>query len=174
MERNAGFTLFDLIVTVAVVAVLSVTAVPAFGRLLLDGQMTARVNALVHGVHLAKQSAHVRLADIVLCKSGDGHRCVHDGDWHDGWIVFVNVDEDHPPQHAEDEPILTAGGAWPHGAITANRDVFIFRAATTRSTNGTLVFCDRRGPEAARALIISYTGRPRISRRAPGKRPLLC
>jgi hypothetical protein len=40
--------------------------------------------------------------------------------------------------------------------------------------NGTVTFCDTRGPAAARAVIISYTGRPRVSDRGPGRRPLVC
>lgn len=174
MHRHAGFTLADLAVTVAVVAVLTTLAVPALDRLLMDSRMTAQVNALVHAIHLAKQSAHLRLADVALCKSPDGRRCAHGGEWTEGWLLFVNSDGDRPPQVTGDEPTLAAGGTYAGGTITANRDAFMFRPAAIRSTNGTFVFCDRRGAEAARALIVSYTGRPRTARRGPGGRALIC
>ncbi len=174
MERQAGFTLADLVLTVAIVAALATIALPALDRLLLESRMTSQVNALVHGIHLAKQSAHLRLTDIALCKSPEGRRCAHGGDWTDGWLLFVNTDGDRPPQVTGDEPALAAGGAFAGGTITANRDAFVFRPAAIRSTNGTFVFCDRRGAEAARALIVSYTGRPRTARRGPGGRALRC
>lgn len=174
MDRQTGFTLADLLLAVGLIAMLSVTAVPAFTDILLDARMTQQVNGLVHGVHLARQAAHVRLADIALCKSPDGRRCAHAGSWHDGWLLFENTDRDRPPQVDDEEPSLASGGAWPAGTIRSNREYYVFRPATIRSSNGTLTFCDRRGTDEARALIVSYTGRPRTARRAPGDRPLIC
>jgi len=40
--------------------------------------------------------------------------------------------------------------------------------------NGTLVFCDPRGSSSARAIVISHTGRPRVSRRDSSNKPLKC
>lgn len=174
MDRQAGFTLADLIITLGLLSVLTATAVPAFTEILLESRMTRQVNGLVHGVHLAKQSAHMRLAEVVLCKSPDGQSCGHGGKWHDGWLLFVNSNRDHPPIVGDDEPRLASGGYWTGGKMTANRNFFVFRPGSYRSTNGTFVFCDRRGADAARALIVSYTGRPRTNRRAPGGRPLIC
>jgi hypothetical protein len=37
-----------------------------------------------------------------------------------------------------------------------------------------VVFCDRRGAAAAKAVIVSYTGRPRVDRLAPDGKPLQC
>ena len=174
MDRQTGFTLADLLITVGLLGILSVTAVPAFTNVLLSARMTDQVNSLVHAVHLAKQAAHMRLTEVALCRSADGRQCRHSGPWHEGWLLFVNTDGDTPPQIAASEPVLASAGAWPGGTISANRQFFVFRPATIRSTNGTLTFCDRRGGDAARALIISYTGRPRTTRRAPGNGPLTC
>lgn len=169
-----GMTLAELLLTVALAAIVMGIAVPVFTRLLLDARMTAQVNALVHGIHLGKQSARIRLSDIALCKSIDGQNCAHDRAWHDGWILFENRDRDHPPSVGPDEPVLAAGAPWTDGSITANRLHFVFRPFVIRSTNGTLTFCDRRGATAARAVIISPTGRPRTAGTGPGNRKLSC
>lgn len=174
MHRPTGFTLADLVIAVGLVAILSTTAVPTFRQVLLDARMTAQVNGLVHAVHLAKQTAHVRLAEVVLCPSPDGRQCVDDGQWQNGWLLFVNENRDDPPQVTAGEATLAAGGVFDRGHVRANRHYFYFRAATTRSTNGTFTFCDDRGADHARALIVSYTGRPRTSRRAPGGKSLIC
>ena len=60
------------------------------------------------------------------------------------------------------------------GSIVGNRPYFDFRPIMRRSTNGTLVFCDERGPAAARAVIVSYTGRPRVDTVAADGARLVC
>ena len=62
----------------------------------------------------------------------------------------------------------------PAGTITSNRPAYSFRPVHQGLVNGTLLFCDREGGAAARAIIISPTGRPRVSRRDSDNRPLHC
>ena len=49
--------------------------------------------------------------------------------------------------------------------IMSNRKGFSLRSTQLRATNGTLIFCDRAGRAESRALVISYTGRPRVTRK---------
>ena len=174
MQRNCGLLLIDLLLTLALVSLLLSIAVPTFTGLLLDARMTSSINSLVHAIHLGKQSAGTRLSDIALCKSANGRTCAHERHWQDGWALFENRDRDHPPAIDLHEPILAIGGSFVSGTIAANREYFIFRPFNIRSTNGTLTFCDRRGVDAARALIISPTGRPRTAASGPSNRRLQC
>ena len=171
---NAGLTLPELLITLMILAVLSVTAVPAFTDLILNQRMTNQVNRLVHGVHLAKRSAHQFTADVVLCKSPDGLQCDHSARWQAGWIVFIDDGGERPPRVDPGERVLEAAGPFDSGTISANRSHFVFRPFETRSTNGTVVFCDRRGAHRARAVVVSPTGRPRSVRRGPREEPLAC
>ena len=52
---------------------------------------------------------------------------------------------------------------WRSGRITSNRLAYSFRPYTQGVVNGTIMFCDARGPDHARAIIVSHTGRPRIA-----------
>src|SRR5690606_20259786 len=106
------------------------------------------------------------------CKTADFQRCGGDEIGYDrGWMLFVNEDDLRPPHRAPSEPLLLAHTPAPGTAISANRQLFEFRPFRTRSTNGTVTFCDRRGE--SRAVIVSYTGRPRVSASGPG-RELAC
>src|SRR5690606_35721876 len=86
-----------------------------------------------------------------------------------GFMVFVNEDDARPPSRSANEPLLRAFTAAPKLRISANREIFEFRPFRQRSTNGTVTFCDRRGAAEARAVIVSYTGRPRVSEAGPGR-----
>jgi len=61
-----------------------------------------------------------------------------------------------------------------HNKVTANRYSFAFRTTVLRTTNGTLIFCDkaRRAPPVA--LIVSYIGRPGVSRIDRNGKPYKC
>lgn len=172
--RTEGLTLIELLVTLTIVSVIAMAGVPTLRDLVLAQRMTSSLNGFVHSIFLAKHSAHTRKTETVICKSPTGRRCEPDADWSDGWLVFVNLDRDRPALIDADEPVLAIGNAFAHGSILANRREFVFRAFEIRSTNGTLVFCDARGAASARALVISYTGRPRIATMRPGGGALTC
>ena len=86
-------------------------------------------------------------------------------------MVYVNLDDDYPPRRSAVEPLIFVHAAEIAGTIVSNRPYYEFRPGR-RSTNGTIVFCDARGATAARAVIVSYTGRPRVSARDADGRPL--
>jgi hypothetical protein len=88
--------------------------------------------------------------------------------------VFADRDSKRPPQRSDDETLIYAYRPALLGSIVGNRPYFDFRPIMRRSTNGTLVFCDERGAAAARAVIVSYTGRPRVDTLAADGSRLVC
>jgi type IV fimbrial biogenesis protein FimT len=147
------------------------SGVPALRALLLDAALTADVNAWVLAVQVARSEASKRGRPVIVCGTPDGVQC--GGALDSGWMVFVNVDDDHPPRRSSADPLLYSHGVEIEGSIVSNRPFYEFRVGR-RSTNGTVVFCDARGASAARAVIVSYTGRPRVDRRDGSRRPLSC
>lgn len=172
---DRGFTLLESIIALSVAAVLLGVAVPAFRGLWLDSQRTVAVNAVVHGIFLARSTAVQRGGTVSICRSFDGQTCSNGtANWQHGWMVFVNLDQDEPPVRDTSEPVLLSQAAWREGTITSNRRSYSFRSHYNRVINGTLVFCDRRGPAQARAIVINNAGRPRIARQQSDGRPLRC
>jgi type IV fimbrial biogenesis protein FimT len=164
MRRPRGLTLWELLCTLAIAAVALTVGVPSFRFFLLDARLEADVNAWVLAVQLARSEAFKRGRPVIVCKTDDTWRCGDSGLPIDaGWMVYVNLDDDYPPQRSATEPLLYVHDAELTGTVLSNRPYYEFRVGR-RSTNGTVVFCDRRGAAAARAVIISYTGRPRVAR----------
>ncbi len=175
MNRCRGVTLLELLIVLMVAGVLAAAAVPGLGAFILNARRTADVNGFVTAVQLARSEAFKRGRTVVLCKTADGTHCGgSDVDFDQGWMVFVNDGSESPPRRDADEPQLYAYRPEMAGSITANRRLFEFRPFGRRSTNGTVTFCDRRGAGQARAVIVSFTGRPRVTRSGPGLRPLTC
>jgi type IV fimbrial biogenesis protein FimT len=175
MHKPYGVTLIELLTTVAVLGIVSTLAAPSFTNLRLNSARTAAVNGFFHSLFLARSEAIKRGTVVSLCKSRDGQRCTNSAaPWSEGYVVFVNTDRDEPAQIDAGEEVLQIMEPWPTGRITSNRQAFSFRPYTQGVVNGTVVFCDLRGGEHARAIIISHTGRPRISQRDASNRPLSC
>jgi len=175
MDRRRGFTLPELVFSLAVVAGLLSWGVPSFREFQRNAARTREVNQFIQAVYLARSEAIKRNGVVSLCPSTDGDHCGPGGTpWHAGWIVFVNLDHDSPAVRDDDEELLRVYAPWGGGAVTANRSTLSFRPFGQMGVTATVTFCDERGAAAARAVIISQTGRPRVSSRSASNGPLTC
>jgi len=172
-RSSSGLSLWELLWCLGIAGTLLGAAVPAFRDVVAASRRTADINGFVTSVQLARSEAAKRAEAVVLCKTADGRRCAGDKLRYDaGWMVFVNTDRARPPERGDADDLLLRYQPRSRGSITSNRRLYEFRAFGWRSTNGTVTFCDGLG--RARAVIVSYTGRPRIDDEGPGGRPLSC
>ena len=169
-----GYSLYELLITMGVFALVLTLGIPSFGKIVANHRLRVEVDALFHAVHLARKESIVRRRAVTLCPTHDGEHCAGGFDWSDGWMMFVNLDRDRPARRDDGEPVLRHHTAILHNEITANRRSFSFRTTALRATNGTIVVCDRTRRVAPRALIVSYTGRPRVSLTDRRGRPWNC
>ena len=175
MERHRGITLPELVFAMAIVAGLLGWGVPSFRELQRNVERTREVNQFVQAVYLARSEAIKRNGVVSLCpSSGDGQCAPAGAPWQRGWIVFVNRDRDSPAVRDAGEDLLRIYAPWDRGAVTANRATLSFRPFGQLGVTATFTFCDDRGPPAARAVIVSQAGRPRVSDRNASGRPLAC
>ena len=175
MRTTAGFTLWELLCTLSIAGILLGLAVPSFHAFVLDSRRTSDVNGFVLAVQVARSEAIKRGETVVLCQTFDGLQCGNDElGYGSGWLVFADLDKTRPPQRSDAESLIYVYQPTLIGTIVANREYFDFRPIQKRSTNGTIVFCDERGAAAAKAVIVSYTGRPRVDTVDPAGEPLVC
>lgn len=173
--RHRGFSLLELLCALLVGSVVLGLGGPALTSLALDGRRTADVNALITAFQLARSESAKRGLPVVVCPSAGMQRCASAGSPFElGWLVFVNPGDESPAEIDADDTVLHAYSPASSGTIRSNRPLYIFRPYFRRGTNGTITFCDRRGQAAARAVIVSYTGRPRVAATGPGGRALEC
>lgn len=96
-----GFTLVELMVTLAVATILIAVAVPAFGGLIASNRLGTAANELSSMLALSRDEAIRRGRSVTLCR-GDQGGCDGDGDWASGWVVFVDADRDQAPDTRAD------------------------------------------------------------------------
>lgn len=86
--RNKGFTLFELMITMAVVGIVAALAIPGFTEQIRNSRSVNIANEFVDTISFARVQAASRPARVSICASNNGTACV--GDWKDGYIVFVD------------------------------------------------------------------------------------
>src|SRR5688572_16029390 len=88
-RRVSGFTLIELMVTIAVASVLLGIAVPSFNQLIVTNRLTAQANEVVSAINFARSEAIKRNTSISFCRtsSATATTCAASaGNWQD-WIV---------------------------------------------------------------------------------------
>lgn len=90
--RSHGFTLVELLVTVAIVGVLAALAAPGMTRFLSKRSVASASSNVASDMRFARAEAVKRSQKVTMCRSTDGASCSGTGNWADGWIVFQDTD----------------------------------------------------------------------------------
>lgn len=90
--EQRGVTLVELLVTVAVAAILLVVALPSFESTFRSNRLSVTSNELTASLSLARSEAIRNTRRAELCPSADGLAC--GTDWNQGWMVWSDRDGD--------------------------------------------------------------------------------
>ena len=165
--KNVGFTLIELIVVLALAALILAFGVPGFQNTLRTNRLVTQTNQFVGALNLARSEAIKRGVRVTLCRSADGQSCAGSGGYDQGWIVFTE-DPDNPDGNGtfdrDAEELIQVANALPAGiGITGNRNVAASISYTPRGSTvelGTISACPESG--SGRAIVISLAGRMRV------------
>lgn len=168
-QVSRGFTLTELMITLAVAGILVTIAAPSFRGFLLANRLTTATNDLVADFQLARSEAVKRASSTIICKSTNGTSCTSGGSWSGGWIVFVDTDESGTwTQTAgmEDVRVRTRGALSSGLSVdgTGGPDVVVFTrqgALSPATSPGSYVICSAALGKA-RTIEVSATGRTRV------------
>ncbi len=96
MKPTAGVSLLELVMVIAIVAILGTIAVPGFQYVTTSNRVSTEVNSLLGDMQYARNEAVKEGQPITICASANpmapAPSCSGATSWQSGWIVFPDPD----------------------------------------------------------------------------------
>ena len=190
MKKFTGFTLIELMVTLAIIGILLMVGVPSLKTLMQGNQLVASTNELHSALHVARSEAIKLNTRVSICESSDGATCATTGSWRNGWIVFVDGNGLTPGDLANTgaacaadtntdcllrihagftDNLLSVAGV-NAGGVSVSSVTFssrgLPRAANGTALSGSFSLCsfnDNDNVIDSRAVVLSFSGQARVS-----------
>ena len=88
--RTQGFTLIELMIVLAIIAIIAAVAVPNYQSSMAAGRKTSAANNLLGALQFARSEAVIRRKEVKVCASADGSTC-SGTDWSTGGATLDGV-----------------------------------------------------------------------------------
>ncbi len=176
VRLNYGLTLIELMVALTIIVTATILAVPYIQSFFSKNLSINHISTLLTDINVSRTEAIKRNNKIILCQSSNGIHCSRTRQWHSGWIIFSDTNDNN--KRDNDETIIKVRSPL-KGSIRLQysgfrTDHFVsFHPTGITTNNGTFTLCSEKS-EYNRAVIIARTGRVRLSDTMPNGNPVSC
>lgn len=160
MKKSTGFTMLELMVTIAIVAIVASVGIPAMNSFLNSSQAEAKLTELSRLMAFARSQASSSKTPVTICPLTAGS-CT--SNWGNRISVFNDLNNNRQLDNGEVELRVVEASKASDSVNFAPAGV-TFLANGTTNTSGTLNYCPSGKAEYGAALILLQSGRSRVSR----------
>ncbi|WP_425919240.1 GspH/FimT family pseudopilin [Acinetobacter sp. TSRC1-2] len=170
-KQKNGFTLIELIITLAIIAIIVSIALPYFHETMARQEIKNITNKLISSIQLAKSHAVIHHTNVVLCPSQNKLSC-QARHWNSGFIVFLDSNKNRQVD-ADEKIISTESTELKYGSLdwrgTLNTPSLTFQAENglPNGSNGSFYYCSNY-QQTHNKILLSRMGHARI------ENPLTC
>ena len=166
-NTESGFTLVELLVTLAVAMILLTFGVPGTRDFVMNARLSSYANEFVTGIQLTRGTAIKQQRNAQICVSttwnSNPPTCTGGTDWSNGWVVWVDQNRDGVLASAEVLRVMEPMNGNSLFTSTGNT-AFTYDSTGMVNAGDTLTLCDNRDDELGRTITITPAGRVNLSR----------
>ena len=157
--KARGFSLTELLVALAIGALLLALAGPTFTQQRARAALRSASGQTMSALHLARRLALARGQSVTVCLTSDGQRCGFGGT---EWVLFANAAGGTDSRREEGEELIRRWTV-PSGVIVSGtRGYAAFQGRPGAAATVTFEFRHAGAPGSMRGIVVSQTGRPRL------------
>lgn len=164
-HTTKGFTLFELLITIAILGITLGFGVPSFNSMIKSSIQTAHSEQVFVSIQYARHTSVTREERTFFCFSENGRDCDRRASRY--LMVFIDKNNDRLATPEEIIHFNTFDGKTPNILlrVSGGRDYMRFNANGTTSEPGSVQICPPSGEEEyASGVIVNFGGRPRLAR----------
>lgn len=164
-----GFTLVEFMTVLAVAAIFTTIAVPGYRNMIQNNKATSATNKLSASIQLARMEAIKRGVSVVVCPTANTNftACGSSSQWSNGWIVFVDGDDDNTID-ALSERVKISQGFSSDANVTSASDAISYDSSGFLNSGAVSLSISTPGCTGnnARTLNVSASGRVSVAQAA--------
>lgn len=168
MYSIKGFTLFECIIVVCIIGVMSFYAVPSFQNYQAAQESKNTLQIIQNHLDSAKSYARLYATDVVICPSTDLETCDTKNNWNKGIILFADLNKNKRLDSSEhiiykiNFNFKKGSLNWYHNSIS---EYITFQANSGLATGsmGHMTYCSKHNSHHKK-LFISLMGNMRIQK----------
>jgi type IV fimbrial biogenesis protein FimT len=156
MLSNRGFSLLELLVTIAIISIFLLIGLPNFHEFIVKNRVETQVQQIISAINYARSEAINRNQVITFCKSNNRQTC--GGQWRDGQIILAGNE------------VLRAYSALPeadqlsfNSSLGKDDALQLLPSGFTNGQTGSFNYCSGKDLKNTRRIVIAQTGRMRVT-----------